>query len=231
MNEKIYRLPEGEENHQLDANNLKRRPVLAQLLLELDVKLHQTEHSNSNTGTLKAHDPDVSKSRIQRVLAVSPKDFCYHRDDGERHAHKTVLENARPHNIKPSKTGSRLPERSTMLATSALLHEEYAPEPVHRRQRAEELLLLVQAGRHVLAHEREETRDGECFIAVSQHLEVDCVRVVKDAEKGHRRVNWDHKQDADDVLLLAGHEVVRRMAVDEVEGDDDGDEAEYYAEA
>lgn len=207
-------MPEGEENHQLDANDLQRRSVLVQLLLELDIELHQTEHSNGNTGTLKTHDPDVSKSRVQRVLAVSPEDFCYHRDDGERHAHQAVLEDARPHDIKPSKTRSRFPEWPAVLAASALLHEEYAPEPVDGRQRAEELLLLVQARRHVLAHEREETRDGERLIAVSQHLEVDCVRVVQDAEEGHCRVNRDHKQDADDVLLLAGHEVVRCMAVD-----------------
>jgi len=209
-----YRLPKREENHQLDANDLQRRPVLAQLILELDIKLHQTEHSNSNTDTFKTHDPDVSKSRVQRVLAVPSKDFCYHRDDGEKYAHQTVLEDARPYDIKPSKTGARFPERSTVLAASTLLHKEHAPEPVDRRQRAEELLLLVQARRHVLAHEREETRDGEGLIAVSQHLVVYRMLVVQDAEKGHRRVNWDHKQDADDVLLLAGHEVVGGMAVD-----------------
>ena len=193
--------------------------------------MHQTEHSNSNTDTFKTHDPDVSKSRVQRVLAVPPKNFRYHRDDGEKYAHQTVLEDARPDNIKPRKTRSRFPERSTVLAASTFLHEEHAPEPVHGRQRAEELLLLVQARRHVLAHEREETRDGESLIAVSQHLIIDRMLVVQDAEEGHRRVNWDHKQDADDVLLLAGHEVVGCMAINQVEGDDDGDEAEYYAEA
>ena len=216
--DEAYRLPEGEENHQLNANYLKRRPILAQLILELDVKLHQAEHSNSNTRALKAHNPNVRKSRIQRVLAVPPKHFRDHRNDRKRYADQTVLENACPHHIEPSKTRPRFPERSLVLAASALLHEEYAPEPVDRRERAKELLLLVQARRHVLAHEREEAGDGERLVAVSQHLEVDCVRVVQDAEKRHRRVNWDHKQDADDVLLLAGHEVVRRVAPDHVEG-------------
>lgn len=211
---KAYRLPKGEENHQFDANDLKRRPVFAQLLLQLDIELHQAKHSNRNTGTLKAHNPDMRKSGIERVFAIAPKHLCDHRNDGERHTHQTILENARPHNIKPSKTRPRLPEGSVVLATSALLHEEDAPEPVDRRQRAEEVLLLVQPGRHILAHEREETRNGESFIAVAQHLEVDGVPVVEDAEEGHRRVNWNHKQDADDVLLLAGHEVVRRVAVD-----------------
>ena len=226
-----YRLPEREEDDQLNANDLKRRPVLAQLLLELDVELHQAEHSHSNTGTLKTHHPDVSKGRVQRVLAVPPKNFRYHRDDGERHADHTVLEDSSPNYVKPSKAGSRLPERPTVFAASTLLHEEHAPEPIHGRQRAEELLLLMQARRHVLAHEREETRNGKRLVAVSQHLEVDGMSVVQHAEKRHRRVNRNHKQDADDVLLLAGHEVVRGMAVDEVEGDEDGDEAEYYAEA
>ena len=147
------------------------------------------------------------------MLTVSPKDFCYHRNDGKRYAHQTVLKDARPHHIEPSKTRPRLPERPTVFAASTLLHEEDAPEPVDRRQRTEELLLLVQARRHVLAHEREETRNRESLVAVSQHLEVDCVPVIQDAEEGHRRVNWDHKQDADDVLLLAGHEVVGRVAI------------------
>lgn len=148
------------------------------------------------------------------MLAVSPEGLRNHRDNGERHAHQTVLEDASPHDIKPSQARARFPERPAVLAASTLLHEEHAPKPVDWRQRAEELLLLVQARRHVLAHEREEAGDGKRLVAVSQHLEVDCVRVVQDAEEGHRRVNWDHKQDADDVLLLTGHEVVRRMAVD-----------------
>jgi hypothetical protein len=209
-----YRLPKGEEDHQLDANNLQRRPVLAQLLFQLNVKLHQAKHSNSNTDAFKDNHPNMRKSRVERVLTIAPKSLCNHGDDSKRHAHNTVLENSRPHNIKPSKARARFPERPMVLAARAFLHEEHAPEPVDRRQRAEELLLLVQAWRHVLAHEREETRNCESLIAVSQHLEVDCVAVVQDAQERHRRVNWDHKQDADDVLLLAGHEVVRRMAVD-----------------
>lgn len=134
----------------------------------------------------------MSKRRVQRVLTVPPKNLCDHGDDGEHHANQTVLEDACPNNVKPSETRPGLPEWPLVLAASTLLHEEHAPEPVDGRQRAEEFLLLVQAGRHVLAHECEETRDRKCFIAVSQHLEVDCVLVIQDAQEGDRRVNWNH---------------------------------------
>jgi TATA-box binding protein (TBP) (component of TFIID and TFIIIB) len=70
-----------------------------------------------------------------------------------------------------------------VLTASTLLHEEDTPDPVYRLQSAKVLFLLVQSGRHVLAHEREKAGNGKRFVAVSQDLEVDGMLVVDDAEK------------------------------------------------
>lgn len=216
-----YRLPKREEYHKFDADDLHSRPVLAQLVLELNVELHQTEHGNSYAGAFEADDPNVRESRVQRMFAVSAKHLRHDRDNGEQHPHQTILEDARPDDVEPSKTRARLAERPLVLASSAFLHEEDSPEPVDRRQSPEVIFLLVQPRRNILAHERKEARNGESFVAVAQHLVVDCVLVVEVAQERHRRVNWDHKQNADDVALLVGHEVVRCMPEDEVEGYED----------
>lgn len=213
-----YGLPEREEYHKLDADDLHSRPVLAQLVLQLDVELHQTEHRNSHAGAFKADYPNVRESRVQRVLAVSAKHFRYNRNNSEQHPHQTILEDACPDDVEPSKTRARLAERPLVFATSAFLHKEDTPEPIDRRQSPEVILLLMQPRRDILAHKRKETRNGKSLIAVAQHLVVDCVLVVQVAQKRHRRVNWDHKQNADDVALLVGHKVMRCVPENEVEG-------------
>ena len=164
------------------------------------------------------------------MLAVTVEDFRDHGDDGEKDADQAVLEDASPNHVEPSQAGARFAKGSTMLATSAFLHKEHAPEPVHRCQCPEELLLLVQARGDVFAHESEEARNRESFIAISQHLVVDRMSVVQEAQKGHRRVDRYHKQNSDDVFLLARNQVVGRMSEDEVEGDQHRYEAEDNAE-
>lgn len=70
-----YRLPEREEDHQLDADNLESRSVFAQFLLELNVELHQAKHSHRDTGTFEAYNPNVRECRVERMLTVAPKDL------------------------------------------------------------------------------------------------------------------------------------------------------------
>lgn len=152
------------------------------------------------------------------MFAVAVEGLGDDGDDGEEHAHQAVLEDAGPDDVEPGEAGARFAEGTAVFATGAFLQEEDAPEPVDGGEGAEEFLLLVQPRRHVLAHEGEEAGDGEGFVAVSRDLKVDCMLVVEVAQKRHRRVYWDHKQDADDVFLLAGDEVVGCMLEDEVEG-------------
>lgn len=43
-----HRLPEGKENHKLDAKNFEERPVMRDVVLDLDVKLDQAIHGNGD---------------------------------------------------------------------------------------------------------------------------------------------------------------------------------------
>ena len=70
-----------------------------------------------------------------------------------------------------------------ILAAGAFLHEEDTPDPVYRHQIAEVLFLLVESRRDILAHECEEAGNGKRLVAISQHLEVDGMLVVDDAEE------------------------------------------------
>lgn len=224
-------MPEGKEDDELDADDLKSRAIRLQRFLQLDVKLHEAEHGHCHTGALETDDPDVGECRVERMLAIPVEVLGYDRNDGEQHAHQTVLEDAGPDDVEPSEAGTRFSKGSVVLTAGTFLHEEDTPKPVHRLQRAKVLFLLVEPRRNVLAHESEEAGDGKRLVAVSHDLEVDGMLVVDDAEKRDHRVDRDHKQDTDDVSLLIGHEVVGGVAEDEVEGYQDGNKAEYRAEA
>ncbi len=77
-----------------------------------------------------------------------------------------------------------------------------------------------------MTQQREETRYRKSLVAVPQHLEVDGFAVEEVGEELHAAVDGDHEQDADDVLLLPGPQVVGGVLEDEEEGEHDGDEAE-----
>lgn len=82
-----------------------------------------------------------------------------------------------------------------------------------------------------MAHEGEEGRDGKGLVAVADDLEVDGMPVVPDTEEGRGRVDGNHEQDADDVLLFSRLGVVGRMPPHQVEAGQDGDggaPASYY---
>jgi hypothetical protein len=44
-----HRLPEGKENHKLDTENLEERPLMRDVVLDLDIKLDQAVHSNGDS--------------------------------------------------------------------------------------------------------------------------------------------------------------------------------------
>jgi hypothetical protein len=110
------------------------------------------------------------------------------------------------------------------------LHPCDGPDPVLGLDIAEVGLLLVQVGGDVVAHEGEEAGNGKGLVAVAQDLKVDGLFVVEVAEERDDSVDGDHDEDADDVRLLVGLEVVCGVAQDEEEGDDDGDDAKCGGE-
>jgi len=77
------------------------------------------------------------------VLAIAVEVLGYDRNDGEQHAHQTVLEDACPNDVEPSEAGTRLAKRPMVLAAGAFLHEEDTPDPVYGLQRTEVFFLLV----------------------------------------------------------------------------------------
>lgn len=99
VNGKTYALPKGEENDQLDAQHFQKRPVLGQILLELDVELDEAEHGDGDRDGLEDLHPDVGVDGRQAVLAVDVEVLGQHRDDGEEDADEAVLEHADPDDL------------------------------------------------------------------------------------------------------------------------------------
>ncbi|KAK0255171.1 hypothetical protein LTS09_009927 [Friedmanniomyces endolithicus] len=77
-----------------------------------------------------------------------------------------------------------------------------------------------------MTQQREETRYRKRLVAIPQHLEIHGFAVEEVGEELHAAVDGDHEQDADDVFLLPGPQVVGGVLEDEEEGQDDGDQAE-----
>lgn len=69
--------------------------------------------------------------------------------------------------VEPGKAAPRLPERSLVLTTRALLEEEDTPEPIDGCHCPEVDFLFVQSGRDIMAHQREKAGNGESLVAIA----------------------------------------------------------------
>ena len=132
------------------------------------------------------------------ALAVALKVLC---DDG-RHRHgdadEAVVIDADPDNVEPRQAVARGPPGAT-LAAAALSEPADGPNPgLDGCHFAEVVLLIVEVGGDVVAHEREEGRDGKGLVAVGQNLEVDGVPVEAQREPRRRGIYGYHEEDADD---------------------------------
>jgi hypothetical protein len=79
-----------------------------------------------------------------------------------------------------------------------------------------------------MAQQRKEAADRKRLIAALQDVEVDGVGIEHVAQERDDAVDGDEQQDADDVFLLVGLEVVGRVREDEEDADagcDDGEDA------
>lgn len=72
----------------------------------------------------------------------------------------------------------------------------------------------MQPRTQIIAHQRKEARNRECFPAVPQNVKVDGFGVEVVAEEGDGGVDGDHEEDADDVALFGGEGVVAGVAQD-----------------
>lgn len=105
-----------------------------------------------------------------------------------------------------------------------------ATYPIFRLHTPEEVLLLMQIRRHIVAKKRKETRNRKSLVAIPQDLEVHRVAIVQIAQEADGRVDWDQEQDPDDVFLLGRFEVVGGMLPDQYKSYDETDEAKDCAE-
>ena len=94
------------------------------------------------------------------------------------HAHKAVVVHPDPDDIEPRQPAPRRPPGALPVSTTALGEPVNRPHPVlDGLHLAEVLLLRVQVGRDVVAHQTKKRTDGEGLVAVAEHLEVDGVVV------------------------------------------------------
>lgn len=54
-----------------------------------------------------------------------------------------------------------------------------------------------------MAHQREESRNRERFVAVTHHAVVHGMFVEKDAQPAHKRINRHHQQDPNNTILVS----------------------------
>jgi len=92
-------LPKGEEDDELDADELEAGAVRSKRVFQLDVELNEAVHGDGDGDTLKDESPDVRKCRIVRRLTVATVGLRSDGDDGEEDADEAVLEDAIPSNL------------------------------------------------------------------------------------------------------------------------------------
>lgn len=100
--------------------------------------------------------------------------------------------------IKPGQPTARVPPSPAMpKAALPLLEPAQRPEPWLGLGSTEIVLLAVQVGRDVVAHEGEEGSNTEGFVAVADDLEIDRILVEEDAEPRDDGVDRNHPQNSD----------------------------------
>lgn len=92
----LYRLPKGEEDDELDTDELEAGAVRGKRPFQLDVELNEAVHGDCDGNTLKHESPDMRKRGIVRRLAVATVGLRSDRNDGEEDADEAVLEDAIP---------------------------------------------------------------------------------------------------------------------------------------
>lgn len=132
-------------------------------------------------------------------------------------------------------------------AALPLLKPSQGPKPRLGLDPTKIVLLAMQIGSNVVAHEAKESGDTEGFIAVADDLEIDIVMVEEDAEPCDDGVNGDHPEDTNNaahgkaiqsamvkparirskphsLALLDGFAIVHGMAHDQEYGDAAGEQ-------
>lgn len=145
-------------------------------------------------------NPDVTKHRTVGALAVASKVLSHDGRDGHGDTDEAVVVDADPDDIEPREAAlGRAP--GATLAAAAGAEPIDGPDPgLDGPHVAEEVLLLVQVGRDVVAHEGEERGDGEGLVAIADDLEVHGMVIVPQLKERRRGVDGNHEQDSYDAV-------------------------------
>lgn len=73
--------------------------MFGQVIPKLQIELYQAEHGHRNTCRFEDLHPDMRESRTEAVGAVDVGDLRQHRDDREKNADETVLEDTDPDDL------------------------------------------------------------------------------------------------------------------------------------
>lgn len=140
----------------------------------------------------------MCKHRAVGAFAVPIKIVCDDSSDGHGHANEAVVVDPDPVDVEPRQATYGSPPRAA-LTTAAPGKPVQGPHPlldgIHV---AEKLLLLVQIGGHIVAHECEERGEGKGLVTIGHDLEVDCMSVEVYLQERRCRVYGDHEKDTND---------------------------------
>lgn len=177
-------LPEGEEDNELDGDNLDEKLLLLEGVLELDVDLDEAEHGNGDGDGIEDDDPDVSKDRAVGAFAVLFKVLGNDSRNGHGDTDKAVVVDTNPVNIEPGQAALRRAPWPA-LAAAALGEPADGHDPgFDGTHLAEELLLGVQIRGDIVAEQSKEGSNGKGLVAVGNNLKVDGVSVPLNLEEG-----------------------------------------------
>lgn len=147
-------LPKRKENNKFDTQQLEKRLIRRQRILQTQVKRNKTVHCDRDSASIYYRRPHVRVLRAKRFFAVDTLDLGHCCDDGAGDPDKHVLEYTDPDDVEPGQ--------------AALGRGQFAswPGPWLDLEGREEVFLVAEGRGDVAAQQSEEGRNCEGFIAV-----------------------------------------------------------------
>lgn len=147
-------LPERKENNKFDTQQLEKRLIRRQRILQTQIKRNKAVHCDRDSASIYYRSPYVRVLRAKRFFAVDTLDLGHCCDDGAGDPDKHILEYTDPDDVEPGQ--------------AALGRGQFAswPGPWLDLEGREEVFLVAEGRGDVAAQQREEGRNREGFIAV-----------------------------------------------------------------
>ena len=98
-------LPKGQEDNELDGDELEKGGVRRDVGLDLEVKGEEAVHGGGDADGGEEGDPDVCESRVLVFQAVEVEGLGDDGDEGEEDADEAVLEDAGPDYLRRERRG------------------------------------------------------------------------------------------------------------------------------